>query len=106
MKLSYEYKKGGKVEKSKANSDLKAPVTIAFAAASGGMGKTSDVYLLCKYLADKGFNVIGIDGDPQANLGLAQKRVPVFRKTTVLGGYHEGCIECYPTGILIACDSP
>ena len=38
--------------------------------------------------------------------GLAQKRVPVFRKTTVLGGYHEGCIECYPTGILIACDSP
>jgi chromosome partitioning protein len=70
LKLSYEYTKGGKVEKSKANSDLKVPVTIAFAAASGGMGKTSDVYLLCKYLADKGFNVIGIDGDPQANLTL------------------------------------
>lgn len=58
------------MSKSTATSKLKPPITIAFAAASGGMGKTSDVYLLCKYLADKGFNVIGVDGDPQANLTL------------------------------------
>lgn len=56
--------------KQQAKNDVKAPITIAFAAASGGMGKTSAAYLLCKYLADKGFNVIGVDGDPQANLTL------------------------------------
>jgi C-3',4' desaturase CrtD len=39
-------------------------------------------------------------------VGLVQKRVPVFRKSSVLSGSHKGCIECYPTGILIARDSP
>lgn len=52
------------------NSTPGVPITIAFAAASGGMGKTSLAYLTCKYLADKGFNVLGVDGDPQANLTL------------------------------------
>jgi chromosome partitioning protein len=56
--------------KQQTKAERKAPITIAFAAASGGMGKTSVAYLLCKYLADKGFSVLGVDGDPQANLTL------------------------------------
>ena len=56
--------------KQKIKSQEKNPITLAFAAASGGMGKTSAAYLFCKYLADKGFNVLGVDGDPQANLTL------------------------------------
>ena len=44
--------------------------TISFPAFSGGMGKTTMVYLFAKYLAQKGFNVLTVDCDPQSNLTL------------------------------------
>ena len=37
----------------------------------GGVGKTTITACLSRYYADKGFNVLAVDADPDANLGLA-----------------------------------
>lgn len=37
----------------------------------GGVGKTTITASLCRYYAEKGFNVLAVDADPDANLGLA-----------------------------------
>ncbi len=37
----------------------------------GGVGKTTITASLCRYFADKGYKVLAVDADPDANLGLA-----------------------------------
>ena len=37
----------------------------------GGVGKTTSTASLSRYFADKGFKVLAVDADPDANLGLA-----------------------------------
>ncbi len=41
---------------------------LAFISLSGGQGKTTISLLMGKYLEQRGYNVLMIDGDPQANL--------------------------------------
>jgi chromosome partitioning protein len=43
-------------------------IKVAFVSLSGGQGKTTIALLMGKYLERKGFNVLMVDGDPQANL--------------------------------------
>ena len=43
---------------------------IAFTG-KGGVGKTTITASLCRYFADQGYNVLAVDADPDANLGLA-----------------------------------
>ncbi len=43
-------------------------IKVAFVSLSGGQGKTTLALLMGKYLESQGFNVLMIDGDPQANL--------------------------------------
>ena len=37
----------------------------------GGVGKTTISASLSRYFADQGYNVLTVDADPDANLGLA-----------------------------------
>ena len=49
----------------------KTPVVVSIINLKGGVGKTTVVALLAKHAAKKGFNVLAVDIDPQANLSQA-----------------------------------
>jgi chromosome partitioning protein len=69
---------------------MKKPFIIVQANQKGGVGKTTTTREIGLYLADKGFKVLFIDADPQANLSKSLIDIPGFGLYEALtGGDYE-----------------
>jgi chromosome partitioning protein len=69
---------------------MKKPFIIVQANQKGGVGKTTTTREIGLYLSDKGFKVLFIDADPQANLSKSLVDVPGFGLYEALtGGDYE-----------------
>lgn len=69
--------------------NTKKRIILALANQKGGVGKTLICFNLAKELAQKGFSVLAIDNDPQANLTAAFLEEPELLEANVYRFYQE-----------------